>query len=62
MKVINETVLLNNIKRLQKTNPLMLVVKDDAYGFGMNRLVLIGEKLNITSYGVRHFEEAVRLR
>ena len=62
MKVINETVLLNNIKRLQKTNPLMLVVKDDAYGFGMNRLVLLGEKLNITSYGVRNLEEAVRLR
>ncbi|MDE5855759.1 MAG: alanine racemase [Anaeroplasmataceae bacterium] len=57
MHKIKEEILEKNIKTILKTNQLMLVVKDDAYGFGINRVVPLAKKLWVKDFAVKSIEE-----
>ena len=39
MRVINYKKIEDNIKRLMKNNELILVLKDNAYGFGVDKVL-----------------------
>ena len=62
MKVINENVIIDNINRIKKTNDIILVVKDNAYGIGICRMVNIAKKCNIDYFAVKNIEEAMFVR
>ena len=47
MRKIKEEILEQNIRNILKTNQLMLVVKDDAYGFGIDRVVPLARRLRV---------------
>ena len=40
MKVINENIIIENINRIKKTNDIIWVLKDNAYGMGLCRTFL----------------------
>ncbi|MBD5390991.1 hypothetical protein HDR67_03195, partial [bacterium] len=62
MRIINEDVLKKNIQTILKTNPLMLVVKDNAYGFGIQRMVRIAKECHVKDFAVKSLEEGVLVR
>ncbi|MDE6407746.1 MAG: alanine racemase [Anaeroplasmataceae bacterium] len=57
MQKIKEEVLEQNIRNILKTNRLMLVVKDNAYGFGITRMVPLAKKLRVKDFAVKSIEE-----
>lgn len=57
MRKIKEEVLIDNIRKIQKTNPIMLVVKDNAYGFGISSIVPIARKLRVKDFAVKSISE-----
>ncbi|MCM1131105.1 MAG: alanine racemase [Roseburia sp.] len=57
MHKIKEEILERNIRTILKTNRLMLVVKDNAYGFGINRVVSLAKKLWVKDFAVKSIEE-----
>lgn len=57
MRKIKEEILEKNIKTILKTNQLMLVVKDNAYGFGISRVVSLAKKLYVKDFAVKSIEE-----
>lgn len=62
MVKIKKEVILKNIKKLLQTNELMLVVKDNAYGFGINLIVSIAKMLNVKFFAVKSIEEGIIVR
>lgn len=62
MRKIKEEILEQNIKTILKTNALMLVVKDNAYGFGIERVVLLAKKLNVKDFAVKSIDEGKLVR
>ncbi|MDE7161979.1 MAG: alanine racemase [Anaeroplasmataceae bacterium] len=62
MYTIKEDVIRSNIKRILQTNSLMLVVKDDAYGFGIKRIVPIAIQCHVKDFAVKSIEEGKILR
>lgn len=62
MRVIDYSQIEENIKMIKKTNDIILVVKNNAYGFGINRIVEIALKNDITMFAVNKIEEAIELR
>lgn len=62
MRKIKEDILKKNILTILKTNKLMLVVKDNAYGFGIDRVVYIAKNLNVRDFAVKSIEEGKRVR
>ncbi|MDE5546408.1 MAG: alanine racemase [Anaeroplasmataceae bacterium] len=57
MRQIKEEVLEQNIRNILKTNRLMLVVKDNAYGFGIHRIVPLAKRLRVKDFAVKSIEE-----
>lgn len=62
LKVIFYDQIDKNIKKLKEKNELCLVLKNDAYGFGMKEVVSLAEKNNIKQFAVNTLEEAIRFR
>lgn len=62
LKIIDYSIIDNNIKRILKTNRLCLVLKNDAYGFGLVKILKLGLKNKIDLYAVNTIEEAILAR
>ena len=62
LKYINETKIIDNINKIKKTNKVILVLKDNAYGVGICRMVNIAKKCDINFFAVKDIEEAIFIR
>lgn len=62
LRIINEEVLKKNIKTILKTNQLMLVLKDNAYGFGIKRMMRIAKECHVKDFAVKSIEEGIFVR
>lgn len=62
MVTIDYNKIRNNILNLKKNNDLILVVKDNAYGFGIKPVVKIAQELNIHKFAVKSIEEGILVR
>ncbi len=62
MRSINEEVIESNLKQILLTNDLILVVKDNAYGFGLPLMVKLARKYNLNRYAVKNIAEGYDLR
>ncbi|MDE7095558.1 MAG: alanine racemase [Anaeroplasmataceae bacterium] len=62
MRKIKEEILEQNIRHILKTNQLMLVVKDDAYGFGIDRVVPLARRLRVRDFAVKSIEEGKKVK
>ncbi len=62
MKQINEEIIKDNLLTLKENNNLLLVLKDNAYGFGLTKIAKIAYSLGITSYCVKNINEAILLK
>lgn len=62
MRIIDESVIMENIKRIRKTNELIMVLKDNAYGIGICRMVNIAKKCNIDFFAVKNIDEAIFIK
>lgn len=59
MRIIKEDVLIDNIKKIQKTNDMILVVKDNAYGFGICYMIHLAKQLNVNKFAVKSISEGI---
>ncbi len=57
MRKIKVEVIKENLKKILKTNQVMLVVKDNAYGFGIDVIVPIATALHIRDFAVKSIAE-----
>lgn len=62
MKVIDYTNIDKNIKKILKTNELCIVLKNDAYGFGLVQVLKLGLKNKVQLYAVNTIDEAKLVR
>ena len=62
MKYIDYNQIRNNLELIKKTNDVVLVVKNNAYGFNVCEIVNIARSLNINEYAVNTIAEAIELR
>lgn len=62
LRIIKNEVIKNNLKTILKTNPIMLVVKDNAYGFGICNIASIAKALHIRDFAVKSISEGIFLR
>lgn len=62
MKVIDERVIIDNINRIKKTNDIIMVLKDNAYGIGICKMINIAKKCNVDSFAVKNIEEGMFVR
>lgn len=58
MKIIREEIIEQNINRIKQFNDVILVLKDQAYGFGLERVVKLALKQGLRFFAVRSIEEA----
>jgi alanine racemase len=63
---VNLIAIKNNLKEVNKllsnSVKIMVVVKTDAYGHGLEQLAKVYESENIDAYGIANVEEGIRLR
>lgn len=62
MKRIDYEVIDKNIKEISKTNNISLVLKNDAYGFKMDKIIPIAINNGISTFYVNTIFEAIRCR
>ena len=62
MRYIKEDVIEDNIKQILLTNDLILVLKDNAYGFGLPLMVKLAKKYQLKRYAVKNVGEGYNLR
>lgn len=62
LKIIDYTIIEKNIKNILSTNEICLVVKNDAYGFGLENIINIINKLSIDQIAVNDINEAIECR
>lgn len=62
LKTIDYKRVYENIKKLKNKKKLMLVLKDNAYGFGLKRILDISLSLDIKHFAVKEIEEAITIR
>ena len=62
MRLINEEVIEKNIKMISQNNKIMLVLKDNAYGFGIERIIKIAKKYRIKNFAVKSIDEAILIK
>lgn len=62
MRIIKEEVLIANIKKIRETNDLILVVKDNAYGFGICYMVNLAKQLHLSKFAVKSVSEGIFVR
>ena len=57
--VIDELRIIENINRIKQTNEIIMVLKDNAYGIGICRMINIAKKCNINFFAVKNIDEAI---
>lgn len=62
MRKIKEEIILQNIQNILKTNTVMLVLKDNAYGFGIGYMVQLAKQLKIKDLAVKSISEGIFVR
>ena len=62
MRIVKNEVIKSNLRTILKTNPVMLVVKDNAYGFGICNVVQIAKELYIKDFAVKSIAEGIFLK
>lgn len=62
MKKIDYQIIENNIKNILKTNKISLVLKNDAYGFRMDKIIPIAIRNGINTFYVNTISEAIKAR
>lgn len=62
LRIIDYDIINSNIKDIKKTNEIILVVKNNAYGFGMDKIVSIAMNNGIKRFAVNDISEAIELR
>lgn len=62
MRRIKEEVIRQNIRKILKTNSVMLVVKDDAYGFGISTMIKLAKELYVKDFAVKSIEEGILVK
>lgn len=62
MKIIKYDRIEENLCAILKTNPLCLVLKNNAYGFGLESITELALKHHVESFAVNTIEEAIALR
>ena len=62
MRIINNEVLRKNIQSILKTNAVMLVVKDNAYGFGICNVVNIAKAMHVRDFAVKSVSEGTFIK
>ena len=62
MRYIKEEVILKNIRTILKTNSIILVVKDNAYVFGICYMISIARKLGLKDFAVKSLSEGIFIR
>lgn len=62
MRLIKEDVIISNINKILANNELILVLKDNAYGFGLCYMVNLARKLNINEFAVKSVSEGIFIR
>ena len=59
MLVIDELRIIENINKIKKTNDIIMVLKDNAYGIGICKMINIAKKCNINFFAVKNIDEAI---
>ncbi|MDE6584419.1 MAG: alanine racemase [Anaeroplasmataceae bacterium] len=62
MRKIKEEIIIQNIQNILKTNTVMLVLKDNAYGFGIGYMVQLAKQLKIKDLAVKSISEGILIR
>ena len=62
VKIINEEAIISNIKRIKETNDLIIVLKDNAYGIGICRMIRLAKICGVNFFAVKNIEEAIFVR
>ena len=62
VKIVDYDVIDKNIKNIKKTNEIILVVKNNAYGFGIENILKLALNNNINYFAVNDINEAIELR
>lgn len=62
MRYNDYSIIENNIKKISKTNEICLVVKNDAYGFKIDKIVPLAVKNNVNFFAVNNLTEALEVR
>lgn len=62
MRVIDEEKIIENIKNISKKNEIIMVLKDNAYGVGICRMVNIAKICNIKRIAVKTIDEGILVR
>lgn len=62
LRKIKNEVLEGHLKSFFEEKPFILVVKDNAYGFGLERVIPLCQKVGIHDFAVKNIEEAVLVR
>lgn len=62
MLEIDESIIIENINKIKKTNDIIMVLKDNAYGIGICRMINIAKKCNINFFAVKNIEEAILIK
>lgn len=62
LKIIDYTIIEENIRKILSSNDVCLVVKNNAYGFGIENIMKIINSLNIKQLAVNTVEEAIKCR
>ena len=62
MRYVNESMIESNLSNILKNNEVMWVIKDDAYSFGIERMLYIAIKLGIKHFAVKSIDEGILIR
>ncbi len=62
MKIIHYNEIEKNIKTILKTNDLCIVLKNDAYGFKMDKIIAIASRYGVKQFAVNKIEEGILAR
>lgn len=62
LKIIDYDIIYDNIKKIRQTNEVILVVKNDAYGFNVDKIVKIALDNDINRFAVNSIDEGIVLR
>ena len=62
MLMISYSTIFNNLKEIKDNNGICLVVKNDAYGLGIEKITLLASKAGIKELAVIDYVDAIRIR
>lgn len=62
MKLISYTTILNNLKEIKENNGVCFVVKNNAYGFGIEKITELVDRVGIEELAVLDYLDGIRIR